>query len=88
MPQKSPSRSQDKFILRLPDGMRDEIKTAADKSGRSMNAEIVHRLQTSFTQPSIEQTDEYIVSVIDKLLDVKIEAAMKNRKPLMENKPK
>lgn len=38
------SRDSDKFMLRLPDGMREAIKTAADASGRSMNAEIVIRL--------------------------------------------
>lgn len=31
----------DKFMLRLPDGMRDRVKAAADAEGRSMNAEII-----------------------------------------------
>ncbi|WP_285295511.1 Arc family DNA-binding protein [Aureimonas altamirensis] len=39
----------DKFMLRLPNGMRDELKAAAAENGRSMNAEIVHRLETSFS---------------------------------------
>jgi hypothetical protein len=39
---------QDKFMLRFPDGMRDEIKLAADVNGRSMNAEIIHRLKNAF----------------------------------------
>lgn len=39
---------KDQFMLRLPDGMRDKIRTAAESSGRSMNAEIVHRLERSF----------------------------------------
>lgn len=37
-------QDQDKFIVRLPDGMRDEISAAAKLNRRSMNAEIVHRL--------------------------------------------
>ncbi|WP_083444871.1 Arc family DNA-binding protein [Pseudorhodobacter aquimaris] len=41
-------QDQDKFVLRLPDGMRDRIKAAADANSRSMNAEIVDRLDTSF----------------------------------------
>ncbi|MCB5201812.1 Arc family DNA-binding protein [Neorhizobium sp. T786] len=41
-------RESDKFMLRLPEGMRDDIKFAANESGRSMNAEIVHRLANSF----------------------------------------
>ncbi|WP_050490065.1 Arc family DNA-binding protein [Aeromonas jandaei] len=40
-------RTSDKFMLRLPDGMRDTISELAKASGRSMNAEIVHRLQQS-----------------------------------------
>lgn len=43
-----PSDKQDQFMLRLPDGMRDRIKAAADKNGRSMNAEIVALLEKHF----------------------------------------
>lgn len=38
----------DKFMLRLPDGMRERIKAAADENRRSMNAEIIARLEISF----------------------------------------
>lgn len=34
-------QNQDKFVLRLPDGMRDKIRRASEASNRSMNAEIV-----------------------------------------------
>lgn len=37
-------RESDKFMLRLPEGMREQIKALADRSGRSMNAEIVGAL--------------------------------------------
>jgi hypothetical protein len=47
MARKFPSQELDKFILRLPDGMRDEIAAAAKANNRSMNAEIVLRLQNS-----------------------------------------
>jgi hypothetical protein len=43
-----PSAKQDQFVLRLPDGMRERIKDAAEGNGRSMNAEIVDRLEVSF----------------------------------------
>lgn len=42
-----PSEQQDRFIVRLPDGMRDKIRSVAERNGRSMNAEIVARLQRS-----------------------------------------
>ncbi|PPA77677.1 hypothetical protein C4E15_06630 [Achromobacter spanius] len=40
-----PSANLDKFMLRLPDGMRDQIARDAKANGRSMNAEIVARLE-------------------------------------------
>lgn len=40
-------QTQDKFVVRLPDGMRDQIAAAAEAAGRSMNAEIVQRLADS-----------------------------------------
>ena len=48
MAQESASREQDKFMVRMPDGMRDEIAKAAKANNRSMNAEIVARLEYSF----------------------------------------
>lgn len=43
-----PSRGSDQFNLRLPDGMRERIAEAAASNGRSMNAEIVSRLEATF----------------------------------------
>lgn len=39
------SRGSDQFALRLPDGLRDQIKADAAANGRSMNAEIIARLE-------------------------------------------
>jgi hypothetical protein len=41
----TPSEKQDQFVLRMPDGMREQLREIAKKSGRSMNAEIVARLE-------------------------------------------
>lgn len=41
-------QQQDKFIIRLPDGMRDQIKRAAVEEGRSMNAQIVQHLRAIY----------------------------------------
>ncbi len=41
-----PSELKDRFILRLPEGMRDRVADLAKANGRSMNAEFVARLQT------------------------------------------
>jgi hypothetical protein len=46
---KYPSQVADRFQVRMPDGLRDRIADAAKKAGRSMNTEIVSRLEKSFT---------------------------------------
>ncbi len=40
-----PSTLAERFQVRLPPGLRDEIKAAAEANGRSMNAEIIARLR-------------------------------------------
>lgn len=42
----------DRYMLRLPDGMRDRIKTAAEANNRSMNAEIVATLEEKYPAPT------------------------------------
>ncbi|MBB4522278.1 MULTISPECIES: Arc family DNA-binding protein [Rhizobium] len=44
-------RGSDQFPLRLPEGLRDRIKAAAERGGRSMNTEIVHALELAFPEP-------------------------------------
>ena len=46
-PHSAPSDRLDKFMLRLPDGMRDRLAAAARANGRSLNSEIVARLGCS-----------------------------------------
>jgi hypothetical protein len=48
-----PGRGSDQFPLRLPDGMRDRIKERAENNGRSMNAEIISRLEKSLEREEI-----------------------------------
>lgn len=50
-----PSDAADKFMLRFPEGMRDELKTTAELLGRSMNAEIIQRLKRSFQEDRDER---------------------------------
>lgn len=49
-PHTFPSRQQEKFVVRLPDGMRDRIARASEESGRSMNSEFVGRIAASFNR--------------------------------------
>lgn len=45
------ARDMDQFVLRLPDGMRDRIRSAALENGRSMNAELISALETRYPIP-------------------------------------
>ena len=52
MPKKArkpyPSELQERFIIRMPPNMHDQLAEAARKNNRSMNAEVVSRLEQSF----------------------------------------
>ncbi|ABS49272.1 MULTISPECIES: Arc family DNA-binding protein [Yersinia pseudotuberculosis complex] len=77
-----PVSAQDKFMLRLPDGMREAIGERAKQNGRSMNSEIVQILQDAIDGeknltdlslliekiPSNANSDE-ITEVFRKLVD-------------------
>lgn len=61
------TQPQDKFIARLPDGLRERLKTAANRNKRSMNAELVHALELHL------ETEEYHI-----VLDAARERELKN----------
>jgi len=44
------SRTADKFVVRLPSGMRDRIAEVARTNHRSMNSEIIARMEQSLNQ--------------------------------------
>lgn len=48
------TRADAQMKIRLPDSLRLQIEQAAQASGRSLNAEIVRRLEVSFNQVSID----------------------------------
>ena len=57
--EKATGRDSDKIMLRVPDGMRERIKEAAEKNNRTMNAEIVARLQASFDKGKDKPISNY-----------------------------
>lgn len=59
----STGRESDKFIVRLPQGMRDRIKLAADGNNRSMNAEIVAALEDKYPAPKIMHLPDMSVHI-------------------------
>lgn len=53
-----PSRSLDKIIIRVPDGMRKRIKRVADANGRSVNAELLVLLERTY--PADVSIDDHL----------------------------
>ncbi|WP_019997288.1 Arc family DNA-binding protein [Aureimonas ureilytica] len=69
-----PSELCDQTNVRFPAGMRDELKAAAAKSGRSMNAEILARLGTA--QKTLR--DEFAMAALPEILRHWIEVESAN----------
>lgn len=69
---KYPSDQQDRFLVRMPDGMRDRIAEAAKKNNRSMNAEIVARLEESFSGQAQRGLPAEILAALERLFDEKL----------------
>src|SRR2546421_226329 len=74
MPKKTkyPSQAQEQFVVRLPDGMRSRIAKQAEQAGRSMNAEVVKRLQESMqwsgpADRSKVYASGYVAAIVDLL---------------------
>jgi hypothetical protein len=48
-----------RFLLRLPEELRPRLTKAAARAGRSLNAELVHRLQRSLEEDEIAPRRRY-----------------------------
>lgn len=76
---REPIQPQDKYVLRMPDGMRDGLKVAASENGRSLNAEIVARLEKSldveFYTRSLIAANAEIVRLENELDKASVERA-------------
>lgn len=59
------SRTAEKFVIRLPDGMRSRIADMAQMNRRSMNSEIIQRLEQSFVA---ENSSQSLQEQLDELL--------------------
>lgn len=75
---KKPVQPQDKYVLRLPDGLRDRIKWYSEKNGRSMNAEIVATLEDKYPPPGID------VEILASFLSSFSELDPKERRELLD----
>lgn len=60
------SREDPQMKIRLPADLKDQIEAAAKDSGRSMNAEIVARLEGSFSESSDTEMVHKLVDQLDR----------------------
>lgn len=58
------SRTADKFVVRLPDGLRADIAVLAEDNDRSMNSEIVNRLKRSIIQDELNDKQAKMIGVL------------------------
>lgn len=68
------NRDSDKFMLRFPEGMRDRIAEVARANGRSMNAEIIARLESTFAERAVVTdpvANEALLNRVQKILEVR-----------------
>jgi hypothetical protein len=66
--------TSDRFQLRLPDGMRDQLAEAATASGRSLNGEIIHRLTLSLERDGMpKKLSQHLKTQDDRLAKVEEE---------------
>jgi len=59
------SRIADKFVVRLPNGMREQVAVVARKNHRSMNSEIIDRLEQSLLNAQFEPARQMLDGAID-----------------------
>jgi hypothetical protein len=67
------SRGHPQIRIRLPPELKEKIKEAAHDNRRSMNAEVIARLQASFEEDAGELTPdrtELLMELLKKLIEI------------------
>lgn len=63
------SRTADKFVVRLPEGMREKLAEVARNHHRSMNSEIISRLEDSMNAGKVDtHIDPNSISIHERRL--------------------
>lgn len=69
------SREQDKFVIRLPDGLRPEIAAVAYRNQRSMNGEIINRLERSLAlEVALDEKKKVINQLLNRIAELEAKA--------------
>ena len=51
-----PSEKADRFVLRMPDGLRACVKDRAQQNERSMNSELIYLIKKGIEKPNDQPT--------------------------------
>jgi predicted HicB family RNase H-like nuclease len=57
------------LMIRIPEALRRKLEKEAARNDSSMNAEIIHRLEQSFDQPTLAEATA--TAVVEKMKSVK-----------------
>lgn len=72
-------QAADKYVLRMPDGMREKINELAKANGRSMNAEMVLMLQQAMDAraqpPALDLDTHALAAEIADLVAARLQGA-------------
>jgi plasmid stability protein len=67
-PTRPAGRGSDQFVIRFPEGMRDRIAKLAAANGRSMNAELIDRLEKSLVDSDdIKDLENTVAQLWEKI---------------------
>ncbi|MBX8588663.1 Arc family DNA-binding protein [Pseudomonas cichorii] len=72
-----PMKKEDSFKVRFPDGLHSKIFESAKSEHRSMNAEIIHRLETC---SDLQAENIRLKAIIDALLSALPDTALLRQK--------
>lgn len=81
-----PSQLADRFQVRMPEGLRDRIRASAEANNRSMNAEILARLEGSYESEQYQMDklwadiQELIKSTVERSIREAIKRALSEKK--------
>lgn len=69
------SREQDKFVLRLPDGLRPRIASVSQENHRSMNSEIIYRIERYLTlELALYENKQVITQLLNRITELEAKA--------------
>ncbi len=76
-PERAPQLA-DKYVLRMPDGMRDKLAALAKANNRSMNAEIVGLLQQGMDAHTRGSSPEINIETLADAIADRVAAKLKD----------